>query len=189
MVCLEKRNLIFLTLERSDMCLRTATMCTLKDDSKRHKHAGFFWQILYVYSPNHTQQNSTITIHCWLITFLIDQVFYQNDKQMWLARSKVTLIRAHLRLHPPYFYLIGRRAQFGFQWISSSHTPIPRSCQIKTVRSIQNDKNRYFEVVPESQSLSLPLSLTPPVAVSPLWFSLLLDMQGQKKHLCWCAPL
>lgn len=83
---------------------------------------------------------------------------------------------------PSTLFLSNRRAHsFGFQWISLSFTHIPRSCQIKTVRSIQNDKNRYFEVIPESPAL--PLSL-PPVAVPPLWFSLLLEIQGHGKSIC-----
>lgn len=41
------------------------------------------------------------------------------------------------------------------------------SCQIKPVRSIQTDKNRYFEVIPEKPSTPSPLWLQPAVIFSP----------------------
>ncbi len=78
-----------------------------------------------------------------------------------MPTAKSLFLQTHLHLHPPYFggwvsLLFGQSLP-----LVLSHSPIPRSCQIKTVRSIKDDKNRYFEVFPKSPSLSLSFSLTP----------------------------
>lgn len=49
-----------------------------------------------------------------------------------------------------------------------SQASLHRSCQIKPVQSIQPDKNRYFEVIPERPSTPSPLQLEPAVIFPPV---------------------
>lgn len=125
-----------------------------------------------------TLLNITITLRCCLVAlpsihcflFFFTKRLIESTSPSAKSLLSITPLRY---LHLPYFYqsesvLTCPSASLSLSFSlphALSLSSLPCSCQIKPVRSIQIDKNRYFEVIPAKARLPFPQN---PCGCNPL---------------------